>query len=347
MSTFISRKLLNETIDPKTAIQYSRDLAYFWAWAKYTYKTRKKYPVPVTWIIKFIQQHIEGSVPKNVAENIVRAGKRSVGGKLSLTTVRSFLVPLSVEHVIRAVPNSTRHPAVSFLLARLKARPNLKKRTFLPITTDVLIKMLDTCGNDLRGERDRAVMLVGFAGGGRRRGEIAALRLNYLQKTDDGYIARLPSHKTFRFTHEPLMFPIFDNAAKQLDRWLTLSGIKDGKVFRAINKHGHILDHFDHQTVVVILRKALAKAGYPPKLYCGHSLRYGFITQTAKERISLTDAMAISGHRNPEAATRYYRPGNIIDNPAAHLSANIGIPIESIGDSASRFTHSIAGANHQ
>lgn len=284
---------------------------------------RAKYPVPVTWIIKFVQQHIEGSVPRAIAQRIRRRRVRAVGEKLSLSTVRSFLVPLSVEHVIRAVPNSTRHPAVSFLVTRLRGRPNPKKRTFLPITTDILVKLLATCGDDLRGERDRAILLVGFAGGGRRIGEIAALKVSFLQKMEEGYIARLPTHKTYRFTHEPLTFPIFDKAAKQLDRWLAVSGVKDGKVFRAINKHGHILDHFTHQAVVWVLRKALAKAGLPPKLYCGHSLRYGFMTQTAKERISLTDAMAISGHRNPEAASRYYRPGNIVDNPAAHLSAHI------------------------
>jgi integrase len=325
---FISRKLLNETISPITAKAYQRSVGYFWAWVKITYKVRTRtYPVPVPWLVKFIQQHIDDGVPQKVSAQIAAGGNRAVASTLSLSSIRSILVPISIEHTIRGVTNNTRHPAIGFVIKRLKRRPDYKKRVFLPITADVLVKMLATCGNDLRGERDKAIMLVGFAGGGRRRSEIAGLTLKHLQKTDEGYIARIPNHKTRGFTHEPLIFPIFDNAAKQLDRWLASSGIKDGKVFRSIDKHGNISQHFDGQSVVRVLRVALERAGYPPRLYSAHSLRYGFMTQTAKERIALTDAMAISGHRNSEAATRYYRVGNIVDNPAAHLSAKIGIPV--------------------
>jgi integrase len=49
------------------------------------------------------------------------------------------------------------------------------------VTSDVLAKLLATCVTDsLRDLRDRAILMVAFASGGRRRSEIAGLRLEQL-----------------------------------------------------------------------------------------------------------------------------------------------------------------------
>jgi integrase len=327
MNSAYLRKTLKDAIQnsilPTTAKCYERDLKYFWIWARVAYGAKRAhYPVPLSWLISFVYEHIEGLGENRVAR--MRVFRKSItGNKITLRTVRRFIAAVSIEHTIRGVTNTCRHPTFHFLIKRLRRRRGFKKRTFLPITADILVQLLNVCGNDLRGERDRALLLVAFAGGGRRRSEIGRLRIEHLERTHNGYIARMPEHKTFGYTEAPLVFPIFDNAARQLDRWLVKSGVKEGLVFRSIDKHGNVKDCYDIQATHHIVKKLIEKAGLPPALYGTHSLRSGFITQTARDGIPLTEAMAVSGHKTIEAALSYYRIGRILDNPAAHLSAGL------------------------
>jgi len=308
---------LDQAISPATTRAYRRDLDYFWAWAKVN-GCPPRYPVPLALLITFIDQHLAG-LDLKTRTTLRRAGLKVMDSVWSIATLRRTLASLSVEHSIRGLPNPCKDPALRLRVnraARLKTESLRRRR---PITLDVLTLLLAACGKDLRGTRDRAILLVGFAGGGRRRSELAALNVEDLEPVSEGYLAKLGRHKTRRFTGDGLRFPILGQAAGALDTWLRRSGIKSGPVFRGIDRHGNVLPAMVGRGIHRIVRRLVAKAGLPVREFGAHSLRIGFITQAARQGIALPEAMAISGHRSIHMAWKYYRAGDVLENAAAHL----------------------------
>jgi integrase len=322
MADAILRSCLTDSVTPKTAYSYKRDLAYFWAWVEVVHGIKTEtYPVALDWLIQFVEEHINGlSFERHHQLRLL--GQEPQGKPLSIATMRRYFSPLSIEHTLREVSNTCRHPTFTFLMRRLGRRQGAKKRTHLPITSDILNRLLAECGHDLRGQRNRALLLVGFAGGGRRSSELTSLSVEHLEPVTKGYLARLPVHKTSGATQEPLVFPILDNAAVQLDRWLGAARITEGRVFRGILNNA-ILDSLSLQSVARVVKTLADAAGLPISRYTAHSLRSGFMTQAAKEDISLLEAMFISGHRTVNSAMLYYKGGTIESNRAAHLSQEI------------------------
>lgn len=320
-STLFDHRALDQAITESTARAYRRDLDYFWAWVQTLHPKKRikpHYPVPLALLFKFSDVHLTG-----ITDATVKAlAKRGIGVRhrpWTVKTLKRALATLSVEHSLRAVENHCWDKSLRIRINRAKRLlPEADKRN-RPITLDVLKKLLSVCGNDLRGTRDRAVLLVGFGGGGRRRSEIARLKVEDLEPVDNGYLATLSKHKTVRHTREALKFPILGQAARALDRWLEISGIDAGPVFRGVHRGGRLRPTMEGQTIYRMIKRLAKKAGLSPGDYGAHSLRSGFITQAAREGIALPEAMAVSGHRSLAVAWGYYRAGNVLENRATQI----------------------------
>ena len=316
-----SHRALDQAISPSTARAYRRDLDYFWAWMQTLHprkRIRPKYPVPLALLFKFADVHLTG-----ISDETVKAlAKQGIGIRhrpWTVKTLKRALAALSVEHSLRAVDNHCWDGALRIRLNRAKRLLAQADKRNRPITLDVLGKLVGACGKDLRGTRDRAILLVGFGGGGRRRSEIARLTVEDLEPVHNGYLASLSKHKTVRFSGEALKFPILGQAARALDRWLDMAGIGSGPVFRGIHRSGRLRASMDGQTIYRMVKRLAMEAGLPSDDYGAHSLRSGFITQAAREGIALSEAMAISGHRSVAVAWSYYRAGNMLENRSAQL----------------------------
>ena len=316
-----SHRALGQAISESTRRAYRRDLDYFWAWVQTLHprkRIRPKYPVPLALLFKFADVHLTG-----ISDATVKAlGRQGIGIRRQPWTVKTLkraLAALSVEHSLRAVDNHCWDGALRIRLNRAKRLLAQADKRNRPITLDVLAKLVGACGKDLRGTRDRAILLVGFGGGGRRRSEIARLTIEDLEPVGNGYLASLSKHKTVRFRSEALKFPILGQAARALDRWLDMAEIESGPVFRGIHRSGRLRASMDGQTIYRMVKRLAEKAGLSAADYGAHSLRSGFITQAAREGIALPEAMAVSGHRSLAVAWSYYRAGNVIENRAARL----------------------------
>lgn len=90
-------------------------------------------------------------------------------------------------------------------------------------------------------------------------------------------------------------------------------------MFRGIDCHGNLSPALVGRGIHRIVRRLVVSAGLPAKEFGAHSLRSGFITQAAREGITLPEAMAISGHRSLAVAWTYYQAGHVLDNPAARI----------------------------
>jgi len=103
-------------------------------------------------------------------------------------------------------------------------------------TAVIIQQLLAPIQDDLRGKRDRALLLVGFAGA-LRRSELASIRVERLEKTDRGLRLTMPQTKGSQTDSALVPLPYGQTElcpVRALNAWLAAAGITDGPVFRRI-----------------------------------------------------------------------------------------------------------------
>ena len=180
-----------------------------------------------------------------------------------------------------------------------------------------------TCGYNLRGVRDRALLALAWASGGRRRSEISALMREDvdLSEFEEGGLIWLDliETKTTGVGETPRLV-LKGRAAKAVAIWIREGDITDGPLFRAISKADRVLPRrLTPDGVRSVLKARLVAAGYPADFASPHGLRAGFLTQAALDGAPVQAAMRLSLHRSVKQAMAYYDDVEITDNPATDL----------------------------
>lgn len=242
-------------------------------------------------------------------------------GALSVATIRRRIATLSKAHEAAGLVNPCRAQITKAALRGLKRKFGMDQRQAKPLMRDDLLLVLDRLGTTLRDQRDRALLLLGFAGGF-RRSELVAVEHIDIETTRQGLIVTIRRSKTDqegagrrigiphgRTRHCPVA---------AVEAWLDVSGIASGPLFRPITRHGHMApNHLTGDAVSVLLRERLKLAGIDPKNYSGHSLRAGFATSAAQAGISTLKIRQQTGHASDAMLARYVREGELFTGNAA------------------------------
>ncbi|WP_143151493.1 site-specific integrase, partial [Rhizobium tibeticum] len=198
------------------------------------------------------------------------------------------------------------------------------------VTGDVLSRLLATCESDsLRDLRDRAILMVAFASGGRRRSEIAGLRREQLTVEppiavpDGPPLPSLAIHlgrtKTSTGEQDDIVY-LTGRPVEALNAWMTAAKIESGSVFRAIGRWGTVSRRaIDPQSVNAIIKQRVEMAGLEPGEFSAHGLRSGYLTESANRGIPLPEAMEQSRHRSVQQASSYYNSATRRSGRAARL----------------------------
>ena len=102
-----------------------------------------------------------------------------------------------------------------------------------------------------------------------------------------------------------------------LKKWLEISLIKSGPIFRRFSKGSSLTDkRLTDQSVVLLIKKYLNLAGIENKNFAGHSLRSGFATVAAESGADERSIMAMTGHKTTQMVRRYIKEANIFKNNA-------------------------------
>ncbi|CDZ67567.1 Cointegrate resolution protein S [Neorhizobium galegae bv. orientalis] len=212
------------------------------------------------------------------------------------------------------------------LAIRAAPRQRLRKSA-KAVTGDVLAKLLATCATE--SLRDRAILMVAFASGGRRRSEIAGLRREQLTVEapipDEGG-SPLPSlaihlgrTKTSSGEQDEVVY-LTGRPVEALKAWMTAAKIESGSVFRGIGRWGTVSRHaLDPQSVNAILKQRAEMAGLDSSDFSAHGLRSGYLTEAANRGIPLPEAMERSRHRSVQQASSYYNNATRRSGRAARL----------------------------
>jgi len=183
--------------------------------------------------------------------------------------------------------------------------------------------MLETLtAGRLVDQRDRAILLVGFAGAF-RRSELVSLDVEDLDYRPEGIVVRIRRSKTDQYGQGLLRgIPAGKRASTcpvtAMTEWLQASGIESGPVFRPLTKAGSVRTRrLTDRSIALIIKRAAEGAGMDASRFAGHSLRSGLATEAAAQGANERSIMRQGGWKSATMARRYIRDGSLFRDNAA------------------------------
>jgi site-specific recombinase XerD len=189
-----------------------------------------------------------------------------------------------------------------------------------PVTADHARAMAVAAPQTLRGLRDRALLLLGFAGAF-RRSELVALDLADIVECDEGLRVHIRRSKTDQEGQGATIAIVRGSSTacpvKALQAWLQAADITAGPLFRAVAKGGRVRTaRLSDRSVAVIVKRCAGMIGLDPVAYAGHSLRAGFLTSAAARGASVFKMMDVSRHKSVDTLRGYIRDAELFHDHA-------------------------------
>jgi integrase len=204
---------------------------------------------------------------------------------LAVATLTRRLSTIATAHRMAGHGLDTRHPGIRDVLRGLRRAKGVAPHHAEALTTPLLRRVLATCGERLIDRRDRALLLVGFAGA-LRRSELVALRAEDVAVLPEGL--RVTIRRTGTTT-----CPV-----AALEGWLAVAEITSGRVFRSVDRHGKLGEVLSTRAVAQIVQTRAARAGLDPTPFSGHSMRAGFATSAAAAGVEERVIMRQTRHKS-------------------------------------------------
>lgn len=242
-------------------------------------------------------------------------------------TLQRKLTSITKAHQAAGFPSPAgmQHAVVSETMKGIRRTLGTAQPGKEPLLTADILHMLDSLAEGLPGLRDRALLLVGFAGAF-RRSELANLDIEDLSETADGLVILVRRSKT-----DPegkgarTALPYGSTAAtcpvRSYRAWISAANLTHGPAFRAVDRHGRVAPgRLDAGSIARIVKRAAGTAGLDPMDYAGHSLRAGFATQAFLNGAAEVSIMRQTRHKSLQTLRKYIRDRSLFrDNPAAKL----------------------------
>lgn len=229
---------------------------------------------------------------------------------LKASTITRRRAAIAYMHRAAGLEPPTTSEAAKAVLAGIRRSIGTSVTSKAPITVKAARAMLEEMPEDLRGLRDRALLLIGFAGA-LRRSELVALDVDDIEEGAEGIFVRIKRSKTDQegqgdFVSIPHGYRLHPVAA--LRAWLEAAGITEGAIFRSIKKGGQVTrQRLSSRSVADIIKKRSSAAGLDAKALSGHSLRSGFVTEALANGADLFRVMDVTRHRQINTLKIYDR----------------------------------------
>ena len=240
------------------------------------------------------------------------------------STLKRRIASISVIHKMKGHYLDTKHPIIMENLHGIKRAKGTNQKAKKPILINNLKQIIDVIDQYLSYSglpeleksrkvrnkiRDKAIILIGFAGGF-RRSEIVNIDYDDIEFVSEGIKIFIKRSKTDQSGEGMIKaIPYFENKSYcpvlALKNWIEFSEIKSGKIFEISDK-----------SVALIIKKYASLAGLDANKYAGHSLRSGFATSAAESGAEERNIMAMTGHKTTQMVRRYIQEANLFKNNA-------------------------------
>ena len=247
------------------------------------------------------------SEPKIITIYLTHLSKSS-----KFSTLKRRLASISVVHKLNGHYLDTKHPIITENLLGIKRVKGTYQKAKKPILINDLKLIINAILKDKNQKnrlKNKALLLIGFAGGF-RRSELVAIDMEDIEFVNEGVKIFVKRSKTDQsgegMTKGIPYFPNLDYCpVLSLKEWIEDSNIKSGKVFDMSDKN-----------VALTIKKYAELAGLDKNKYAGHSLRSGFATSTAELGAEERSIMAMTGHKTTQMVRRYIKEANLFKNNA-------------------------------
>ncbi len=284
----IAREYMENSRSVATRRAYASDWRIFTAWAH----ERGVSPLP--------------SSPEAVCTFM--ASQAETGVKAS--TLGRRLAAIRLAHTSAGLEPRTASEAVKTTMKGIRRSIGAAPVQKTAATAEKVREMAERCDDSSRGLRDRALLLLGFAGAF-RRSELAALKVDDLEETVQGLRVHVRRSKTDQEGSGAVVPVVRGERACPVEAvrvWLDAAEISEGPVFRRMMKGGRVTgDALSAHSIGVTVKLYAEKAGYKPEDFGGHSLRAGFLTSAAEKGASIFRMMDVSRHKSVDTVRGYVR----------------------------------------
>jgi site-specific recombinase XerD len=277
---------------------YRSDFAVFTAWCR----ARNAEPMPAS--------------PDTVAAFL--AAQATAGAKASTISRKAAAIRYAHRLAGHALPTDTE--AVKIVMRGIRRTIGTAPGQKAAATADRIADMIAGIPADtLAGKRDRALLLLGFAGAF-RRSELVALTVTDLIEVEGGLRVAIRHSKTDQESEgQEIAIPSGGKLrpVEAVRVWLDVAGITEGPVFRPIAKGRRLrAGALTAQSVALIIKAHAERAGLDPAEYAGHSLRAGFLTTAAEHGANVFKMMEVSRHRSVDTLRGYVRRADLFRDHA-------------------------------
>jgi site-specific recombinase XerD len=230
----------------------------------------------------------------------------------SSASIRRKLVAIAAIHRLSRNGDPTKDAEVHLAMRKMHRKLGRVCDQAYGITTETLEKMMQPTGDDLRGKRDRALLLLAYATM-RRRSELVSLQIHDITPTSSGAAILLRRSKTDQ-EGSGTWLHVTGNAYAAITDWLQAAGISDGYLLRGVRTNGELTEQLCGGQIGRIYKRLAICAGLPTKTVeqiSGHSLRVGAAQDLLRHGASLPQIMVKGGWSKVDTVMRYVEKATI------------------------------------
>ena len=271
--------------------------------------TIRAYKSDFNHFIEFCKKNSFKSLPTE--PKVVSFYLTHLSGNSKVSTLKRRLASISVVHKLKGYYIDIKHPLIIENLMGIQRKKGVFQKSKNPILINELKKIINAIEkyntNELKKNRDKALILIGFSGGF-RRSELVNIDLDDIEFTKEGlkiFIKRSKTDqsgegmtKAIPYFKEKIFCPV-----TFLKKWIEIANIQKGLLFDISDK-----------MVAILIKRYLSEAGFDSKKYSGHSLRSGFATVAADSGADEKSIMNMTGHKTTQMVRRYIKEANLFKN---------------------------------
>jgi integrase len=273
---------------------------------------------------------------------------------LAASTLEQRLAAIRYVHEANGHSSPTDHPQVSQVMQGIRndaeRQADLPKTEAEPLVSSDIREILDVLPGDglppprsetrayaqwLRGLRDRALILLGFASSLRPR-ELVAVSKRHVQREPEGLVVHIPRSKTDQEAEGQRVTVLYNTAnvracpVRSLTRWMEEAGIDSGPLFRGVKRNAEVRpDGLSYRTLNRVVKQSCRQAGLSTasfseakeRRYSAHSLRAGHVTDAAAGGAPDSIIMMQTRHADPATLRKYDRPAQQLDDSSSGFLA--------------------------
>jgi len=299
-------------------VQAEMDAARAFALAEKSPATRRAYKSDFRHFTGWCADRSASPMP--AAPDLVSAYLAALAtGGTKASTIGRRAAAIRYAHRLAGHEPPTGQESVKAVMRGIRREIGTARTQKAPATADRIADMVRGIPDTLIGKRDRALLLLGFAGAF-RRSELVALTVADLAEAEGGLRVRIARSKTdqegqgqeIAIPHGSRLRPV-----EAVRAWLAAAAITEGPVFRAVAKGGRVAAvGLSDRSVAAIVKHHAERTGLDPADYAGHSLRSGFLTTGAENGASVFKLMEVSRHKSVDTLRSYVRRADLFRDHA-------------------------------